>query len=62
MDKSMSEGERLFRSKCRSCHVLPDRDKFSHEEWMDIFSDHRNRMNLESEEYDILLEFLIPSK
>ena len=40
----MSEGDRLYRAKCASCHRLVDPDEYENEQWHAFLADHGPRM------------------
>lgn len=54
----MSEGERLFRSNCRSCHTLPDPTEYSDEEWPELVKRYADRIELPMEAQRAILEYL----
>jgi len=51
---SMSPEETLLRSKCTSCHLLPEPAKFSKEKWRDILDAHKDRVRLDKNEREML--------
>ncbi len=54
--KPLSEGEQLFRAKCRSCHILPDPKKYDDHEWVKIMDKYGELARLkENQELSILL-------
>ena len=58
----VSQGEKLFRSKCISCHSLPDTKRYQDSEWIDFMGIHGARSRLTEEESDIIVEFLLENK
>ena len=56
--KPMSEGERLYRAKCRSCHVLPDPQKYSDDKWVEIVEHYGQRARLSADQKKLILRYL----
>ncbi len=55
--KPLSEGERLFRNLCQSCHALPAKD--AQRNWQKVLKQHESRLNLSESEKEKLLEYLV---
>ena len=56
--KPLSDGERLFRAKCRSCQILPDPQKHNDTEWVKIMEKYGERARLKEKEKLAILNFL----
>ncbi len=54
----LSEGERLFRVKCASCHALP---KKQDRNWAEVLKEHTKRVRLNEKQIRLLLETLTPA-
>ena len=57
--KEMSEGERLFRANCRACHVLPNANDFSGEEWVILVKRYADPLNIPPEKQKKILDYLL---
>ncbi len=57
--RQMSEGEKIFRSNCRSCHILPKKDAKTDTGWPEFLNDHAERSELTRQEIEILTEYLL---
>lgn len=56
MAAEMSEGERLYRSKCSSCHSTIEPERFGKEQWREHIDRFGKKMT--AEEKDTVLEYL----
>ncbi len=54
----LSPGERLFRRKCRSCHVLPETDKYTDEQWVELVRRYGGRINMTEQEIQQLISYV----
>lgn len=54
----MSPSEKLFKSKCRSCHSLPKLGSRSVEEWRTELAKHDKRIELTAEQKELILKHL----
>jgi nitrate/TMAO reductase-like tetraheme cytochrome c subunit len=54
----LSEDEKIFRANCRPCHVLPDREDLSSNEWTRILEDHEDRINLSADDRSAVMRYL----
>ena len=58
----MTASEKLFRSKCRNCHVLPNVGSMKAEDWATTIEKHESRTNLKPSEKEEILQYLIGNK
>lgn len=56
--KTMTEGERLYRARCRSCHSLIDPKKHSDSQWQVLLGKYGENSNLTENESKRILEYL----
>ncbi|NOX88577.1 MAG: hypothetical protein GXO77_06095 [Calditrichaeota bacterium] len=56
--RPLSEGEKLFRSKCASCHRLPDPVSRDAKQWEDVLAKHEKRARLTPEAKRLILTHL----
>lgn len=54
----VDERERIFKSKCTSCHSLPVPQSKSDEEWKIILSEHNKRIKISPQNYNTILNYL----
>lgn len=54
----ITEGERLFRANCRSCHVLPRPAKYTDEEWPLLVKRYGEKIRLADSSQAAIIEFL----
>jgi hypothetical protein len=57
--REISDGEKIFRSKCRSCHILPKKNSKTMAEWPEFLNDHAERSDLSRQEIEILTEYML---
>jgi hypothetical protein len=57
-NKPMTEGERLYRARCRSCHNLIDPKKYSDGQWEIFVKKYGEISNLTENESKLILEYL----
>ena len=55
----VSSGEKLYRSKCRTCHTLIEPKKFKDEEWKTFVEKYGSRVHLSVEEKEKILKYLV---
>lgn len=55
---SLSDDERLFRSKCAACHRLPEPAKYAYQHWEKILQQHRTRIEISENEMSLILGLL----
>ena len=58
LKSEMSEGEKLFKSKCRSCHILPSANEIKKEHWTKFLTKHGQRINLTDQEIETIANHL----
>lgn len=59
LDRSgMTAGERLFRAKCRSCHVLPKPESMSDKGWAKFLEGHQGGSNLTKRNKESIAQYL----
>ncbi|MEP0829416.1 MAG: hypothetical protein AB1690_09710 [Candidatus Zixiibacteriota bacterium] len=56
--QQMSEGERLFRANCRSCHLLPRPAKHTDAEWPGLVKRYGEKIRLADSSQAAIIEFL----
>ena len=56
--KEMANGERLFRANCRACHTLPDANKFTDSEWVDLVRRYADPLEIPVEDQKLILEYI----
>ncbi len=56
---AMSEGERLYRANCRSCHTLRDPASQSDEQWPGLVHRYGDRIHLSPESQQRILDYLL---
>ncbi len=56
--RPMSDGEKLFKAKCRSCHILPKPDKKLTDEWPVFLNEHSEEKEIKPEDLEKIIEFL----
>ncbi|HDP98187.1 MAG TPA: cytochrome c [bacterium] len=56
--KTMTEGERLYRARCRSCHSLINPNKYSDSSWELFVEKYGQNINLTEKESRLILEYL----
>lgn len=52
------EGEKLYKIKCASCHRLLPPEKYTKEQWKEYVEKYGQRIHLEQEEINKILEYL----
>ena len=57
-----SASERLYRSRCSSCHSLPDPLGHSRADWQAVLPRMADRAHLEPEEREAIYDFLLGSR
>jgi len=57
--KQMTEGEKLYRARCRSCHTLIDPKEYSDEKWKIMVEMYGKKSNLSEPEKIQILEYLL---
>ena len=55
----MTDGKRLFRAKCRSCHTLPNPRKYTDRQWNELVFHYGERINLSEEQKIMIVQYLI---
>jgi cytochrome c5 len=55
----VSSGEKLYRSKCRTCHTLIEPKKFKDEEWKTFVEKYGSRAHLSVEDKEKILKYLM---
>lgn len=58
LKKDISQGELLYRQKCRSCHHLVKPEKLSDEEWALEMEDMSRKSGLNEQESQLIWEYL----
>ncbi|MGD9488646.1 MAG: hypothetical protein AB7W47_11530 [Calditrichaceae bacterium] len=56
--KPMTEGEQLFKAKCRSCHTLPNPEKFDDNGWVPVVTKYGERAKLNNEQIRLIIKYL----
>lgn len=56
--KPLTEGERLFKAKCRSCHTLPKPQKFDDAGWVPVVSKYGERAKLNDKQIKLIINYL----
>ena len=56
--RPISDGDKLFRSKCRSCHILPKKDEKKSDEWPIFLSAHTKDKAIAPEDLEKIVQFL----
>ena len=55
----MSEGEKLYRANCRSCHVLRNPASYTDEQWPPLVTRYGDRIHLPPESQQKILDYLL---
>ncbi len=55
----ISEGERLYRANCRSCHTLRDPASHTDEQWPGLVHRYGDRIHLSPESQQKILDYLL---
>jgi mono/diheme cytochrome c family protein len=53
-----SEGQRLFRANCRTCHRLPSTKSKTDSEWPALVARYGERAKLSPEQIDLIIAYL----
>ena len=53
-----SPGEQILRSRCQTCHRLPDASRKTAQQWHDWLAIHRQKAKLTDNDLDTLLAYL----
>jgi mono/diheme cytochrome c family protein len=56
--ESQSDGQRLFRANCRSCHRLPNPKSKTDSEWPSLVNRYGERAKLSPEQIDLIIAYL----
>jgi len=59
MQVSMSEGERLYRANCRSCHLLRNPASYTDEQWPPLVERYGSRIPLSPETKQKIVDYLL---
>ena len=54
----MTNGERLFRSNCRSCHILPNPKSQTDSDWVVLVNRYGSRLDLATEVQAEIIAYL----
>jgi len=54
----MTNGERLFRSNCRSCHILPNPKSQADSDWVVLVNRYGSRLDLATEVQAEIIAYL----
>jgi hypothetical protein len=60
ISQNMSVGQRLYSSKCSSCHILIEPEAFDEETWNEYVNKYGQKMT--DEEKELLMNYLTESK
>ena len=55
----MSEGERLYRANCRSCHTLRNPTSYTDEQWPPLVHRYGERIHLSPETQQKIVDYLL---
>ena len=55
---NMTSGERLFRSNCRSCHILPNPKSQTDSDWVVLVNRYGSRLDLATEVQAEIIAYL----
>ena len=58
-DRPISEGEKLYRANCRSCHTLRNPGRYTDEQWPPLVERYAGRINLSEESQQRIIEYLL---
>ena len=58
----LTPAEKLYRSKCASCHSLPSPADHSNSEWDGIVKKHAKRLKLNKDQIEQITEYLTTAK
>jgi hypothetical protein len=58
LNPEISDNERMFRSKCISCHSLPDVKSRTDEQWIKLIEEHKSRVKISQNTISLILNFL----
>lgn len=56
--ESQSDGQKLFRASCRTCHRLPKPESKTDAEWPSLVNRYGERAKLSPEQIDLIIAYL----
>lgn len=59
---TLHTGETLFRSRCSTCHRLPDQGRFESDQWIGFLKEHGKRSRLTESEVAEINTFILQQK
>lgn len=57
----MAKDERMFKSRCISCHTKPDPKKFSDEKWIKVIDKHKTRIKWDDNTWQLITQYITRS-